>query len=55
MPQIQSEPSLFLVYINDLAEVSSQACLFGDDSAAYLTVGGSGDETVLQNDLVRLS
>ena len=49
-------PILFLVYINDLPEeLSSQVRLFADDTAVYLTVGGSEDEKVLQKDLDRLS
>ena len=48
-------PILFLVYINDLPEeLSSQVRLFADDTVVYLTVWGSDDETVLQDDLDRL-
>ena len=49
-------PIMFLVYINDLPEeLSSQVRLFADDTAVFLTVGGSEEEKVLQKDLDRLS
>ena len=49
-------PILFLVYINDLPdELSSKVRLFADDTAVYLTIGGSENGKVLQNDLDRLS
>ena len=49
-------PILFLVFINDLPEkLSSQVRLFADDTTVYLTIGGLGDGTVLQNDLDKLS
>ena len=47
---------MFLVYFNDLLfELLSQVCLFADDTAMYLTVGGTEDGKVLQTDLDRLS
>ena len=36
-------------------KLSSQVGLFADDTAVYLTVGGSDDGTVLQKDLDKLS
>ena len=49
-------PIVFFVYINDLPEkLSSQIRLFADDTAVYLTVGGSDDGKILQTDLDRLS
>ena len=49
-------PILFLVYINYLPEeLSSQGRLFADDTAVYLTVGGSDDGAVLLTNLDRLS
>ena len=48
-------PILFLVHTNNLPDELSQVRLFADDTAVYLTVGGSDDGTVLQNDLDRLS
>ena len=49
-------PILFLVHINELlSELSSQERLFADDTAVYLTVGGTKDGKVLQTDLDRLS
>ena len=45
-------PILFLLYINDLPEnVLSQARLFADDIAAYLTAQGPKDSERLQSDL----
>ena len=45
-------PILSLAYVNDLpAGLSSQICLFANDAAMYLTVGGAEDGQVLQNDL----
>ena len=49
-------PILFLVFINDLQEkLASQARLFADDTAVYLTIGCLDDGTMLQNDLDKLS
>ena len=49
-------PILFLVYISDLpGKLSSQVRIFADDTAVYITVGGSEDQTELQTDLDRLS
>ena len=46
-------PILFLVFVNNLPE--KLLSLFADNTAVYLTVGGSDNGTVLQKDLDRLS
>ena len=47
---------LFLVYINDLPdEVTSQVCLFADDTAMNPTMEGNKNSSVLQQDLDRLT
>ena len=49
-------PILFLIYINDLPnEVCSQARLFANATALYLTMESENDSTTLQNDLNILS
>ena len=49
-------PILSLVYINDLLEnVTSQMRLFADDTAMNLTMESANDNSVLQQDLDRLS
>ena len=46
-------PILFLVYINDLLIYNDLP--FVDGTAVYLTIGGTEDRKVVQNDLYRLS
>ena len=49
-------PTLFLFYINDLAEnLSSKIRLFADDTIAYLVINSMTDTEVLQSDLDRLA
>ena len=49
-------PSLFLFYINDLAEsLDSTVRLFADDTVLYLVVGSESDAITLQNDLDKLA
>ena len=57
VPQVSViEPILFLVYINELPfELSSQARLRADDTAVYLSDGGTEHRKWLQTDLDRLS
>ena len=53
---IEEEGSTYNNNNNNLPEeLSSQVRLFADDTAVYLTVGGSEDQTVPQTDLDRLS
>ena len=45
-------PILFLCFINDMPEsVSSQCCLFADDSIIYREISTENDCTSLQDDL----
>ena len=49
VPQRSVLPILLLVHSNDLpSELPSKARLFADDTAVYLTVGGTEDGKVLQ-------
>ena len=48
-------PSLFLFYINDIAEkITSTVSLFADNTVAYLAVKGDKDASQLQQDLDKL-
>ena len=49
-------PTLFLVYINDIANgIQSQLRLFADDCIIYRTINTPEDHTTLQQDLNHLS
>ena len=49
-------PTLFLVYINDIADdIQSQLRLFADDCIIYRTINTPEDHTTLQQDLNQLS
>jgi hypothetical protein len=49
-------PSLFLFYINDLAEeLTSKVRLFADDTIAYLAIKSEDDSITLQEDLNKLA
>jgi hypothetical protein len=48
-------PTLFLVYINDIAsDVSSTLRLFADDSILYKEINSTDDQIQLQNDLQKV-
>ena len=50
------EPSLFLLYINDMPEgITSKVRLFADDTIAYLTISSDQDARTLQSDLDKLT
>ena len=47
-------PILFLLYINDLPEIHSQASRFAADTAIYLVVNSKNDCKTLQKNLQKL-
>lgn len=49
-------PTLFLLYINDLAnDITSQMHLFADDSIIYLEINSPEDHQILQDDVNKLA
>ena len=48
-------PTLFLIYINDIADnITSNIRLFADDCVLYRTINSTSDNITLQEDLNKL-